>query len=140
MANHRSPKPGLQVRLLPLLCISARQQESKGAPPSGDGRAATNRSGDFLSAGRAVTEASLSERRHRLLPLLFISHRWQESKAERPARSVQQPQSVWLRNAERAGGRPFRVPPLAGRFRSPATLGEFRMVRLDTRHSKLATP
>ena len=41
-----------------------------------------------------------------------------DEKAERPLRSVQQPQSVWLRNAERAGGRPFRSCLDGSRFRS----------------------
>jgi len=35
-----------------------------------------------------------------------------------PSRPVQQPQSVWLRNAERAGGRPFRGRPDGDRSRS----------------------
>jgi len=90
--------------------------------------------GDRRGAGGDRNERS--EWRRRLLPLLFVSHRWQESKAERPARSA------------------FRGCLDGSRFRSPATLGEFQMGRrdelrvqstlvlasqLETRPSKLAT-
>ena len=83
MANHRSPKPGLQVRLLPLLLFSPRRQESKGAPTTIN-VAATERSRDVPLEARAATGA-LSDRegrRGRRLPLLLFSPRRQESKEQ----------------------------------------------------------
>ena len=69
MANHRSPKPGLQVRLLPLLCFPYRRQESRGAATvQGEAR----RRGGPTSLGAAAGRPGANEVSggRRLLPLL----------------------------------------------------------------------
>lgn len=68
--NHWSPKPGLQVRLLPLPDMSAScRQESKGGPTN-DGGAATFGSGDTLRrAGWPTRSEPKASGGRRFLPL-----------------------------------------------------------------------
>ena len=133
MANHRSPKPGLQVRLLPLLRCLLGRQESKGARRARHSTAAIEAAASGalipinvvtgLGIDRLLEQVPSGHLRNAghagvRLPLLrFLSWR-QESKAGRPPRR-------W--SARRHGGHgmsgvvddgPFRGCLDGSRFRS----------------------